>query len=117
MYEIETRTLTNQLKIESNRQYLDQQFYQMNETLTNLECRMNIVEEIMKNWNRMQDELNMIYTKIAVVCESQLALTTLMEGILTRLHTVAETEPPPEEFVDVGAERFAKAWDWNVSRV
>ena len=35
-----------------------------------------------------------------------------MEGISTRLDTVAETEPPPEEFVDAGAERLAQAWDW-----
>ena len=46
MDETETKTLTNQLKVESNRQYVDQHFHQMNETLTNLACRMNIVEEI-----------------------------------------------------------------------
>ena len=36
------------------------------------------------------------------VHESQRALTTSMEGISTRLDTVAETKPPPQEFVDVG---------------
>ena len=65
---------------------------------------MNIVEEITKNWNRMQQELTTINTKIVVVRESQLALTTLMEGISTRLDTIAETEPPPEESVDARAE-------------
>ena len=60
---------------------MDQQLYQINETLTSLARRMNIVEEIMKNWNRMQQELMTINTKIVVVCESQWALTTLMEGI------------------------------------
>ena len=46
VHETDTRTLTNQLRITSNRQYLDQQLYQINETLTNLVCRMHIVEEI-----------------------------------------------------------------------
>ena len=53
VYEADTKTLTNQLKIKSNCQYLDQQLYQMNETLTNLARQMNIVEELMKNWNHM----------------------------------------------------------------
>ena len=48
VYETDTRTLTNQLKITSNRQYLNQQLYQVNKTLTNLVCWMHIVEEIMK---------------------------------------------------------------------
>ena len=59
----------------------------------------------------------MINTKIAAVHESQLALTTLMEGISTRLDTVTKTEPPPEELVDAEAERLVRAWDWNVSGV
>ena len=62
----------------------------------------------------MQQELTTINTKIAIVRESQLALTTLMEGISTRLDTVAKPEPPLKEYVDVGAERLAKAWDLNV---
>ena len=117
VYETETRTLTIQLKIESNRQYLDQQLYQMNEALINLARWMNIVEEITKIWNRMQQELTTINTKIAAVRESQLALTTLMEGISTRLDTVVETKPPLEASVDAGAECLARAWDWSVSRV
>ena len=54
VYEIDTRTLTNQLRIMSNRWSLDQQLYQTNETLTNLVRRMHIVEEITKIWNRMK---------------------------------------------------------------
>ena len=71
MHETDTRTLTNQLRIASNRQYLDQQLYQMNETLTSLARWMHIIEEITKNWNRMQQELTTINTKIAAVRESQ----------------------------------------------
>ena len=67
VYETETKTLTNQLNIESNRQYLDQQLYQINETLTSLTCRMNIVEEITKNWNCMEQELTTINTEIVAV--------------------------------------------------
>ena len=70
LHETDTRTLTNQLKIASNRQYMDQQFHPMNETLTSLGRRMHIVEEITKNWNRMQQELMMINTEVAVVRES-----------------------------------------------
>ena len=76
---------------------------------------MNIVEEMTKNWNHMQQELTTINTELVAVRESQLALTTLMEGISTRLDTVAETKPPPEESVDAGAERLTRAWDLNVS--
>ena len=49
VHETDTRTLTNQLRIASNRQYLDHQLHQMNGTLTNLVRRMQIVEEITKN--------------------------------------------------------------------
>ena len=53
----------------------------------------------------------MINTKIAIVCESQLVLITLMEGISTWLDMAAETKPPSKEFIDTGAERLARAWD------
>ena len=65
----------------------------MNETLTNLACRMNIVEEITKNWNSMQQELITINIKITVVCEAQMPLHNLMQGISTRLDTIEETKP------------------------
>ena len=70
MHETDTRTLTNQLRIASNRQYLDHQLHQMNKTLTSLVRRMHIMEEITKNWNRMQQELTTINTEIAAVWES-----------------------------------------------
>ena len=38
-----------------------------------------------------------------------------MEGISTRLDTVGETEPPPEESVDPEAVRFSQAWDFDGS--
>ena len=76
----------------------------MNETLTSLVRRMQIVEEITKNWDRMQQELTTINTEIAAVRESQRALTTLMEGILTRLEAVPEIEPSPTEFGDSDAD-------------
>ena len=70
----------------------------MNETLTSLGRRMHIVEEITKNWNRMQQELTIrSIPRLLRFGESQTALTTLMEGISTRLDMVGETEPPPEE--------------------
>ena len=94
---------------------MDQQLYQMNETLTNLAFRMNIVEEITKNWNCMQQELTTIDTEIAAVRESQLALTNLMEGISTRLDIVVETKPPLEEFADAGVEQLARGWELNIS--
>ena len=75
VHETDTRTLTNQLRIMSNQHYLDQQLYQTNETLTSLVRRMHIVEEITKNWNRMQQELTAINTELVVVRESQWALT------------------------------------------
>ena len=53
VHEMETRTLINQLKIESNHQYVDQNFHQMNKTLTNLARWMNVVEENTKNLNRI----------------------------------------------------------------
>ena len=115
LHETDTRTLTNQLKIASNRQYMDQQFHPMNETLTSLGRWMHIVEEITKNWNRMQQELMTINTEVAAVRESQRALTTLMEGISTRLDTVGETEPPLEESVDPEAARLSRAWDFDGS--
>ena len=69
VHKTDTRTLTSQLRIMSNRSYLDQQLHHMNETLTSLICWMHIVEEITKNWNRMQQELTTINTEITVVRE------------------------------------------------
>ena len=69
----------------------------MNETLTSLVRRMHIVEEITKNWNRMQQELTTINTEIGAIREAQTALHNLMQGISTRLDMVVETEPPLEE--------------------
>ena len=89
----------------------------MNETLTSLVRRMHIMEEITKNWNRMQQELTTINTKIAAVHESQQALTTLMEGISTRLDAVPEIEPSPEEFGDSNADQLSQAWDFTGSGV
>ena len=115
LHETDTRTLANQLKIVSNQQCMDQQFHPMNETLTSLGRRMHIVEEITRNWNRMQQELMMINIEVAVVREAQKALTTLMEGISTRLDTVGETEPPPEGSVDPEAARLSRAWEFDGS--
>ena len=78
---------------------------------------MNILEEITKNWNRMQQELTTINTEIAAVCESQRALTTLMEGISTRLEAVPEIEPSPAEFGDFDTDRLSQAWDFTGSCV
>ena len=89
----------------------------MNETLTNLARQMNIVEEITKNWNRMQQELTSINTEIAAVCEAQQALTTLMEGISTRLEVIPEIEPSPAQFGDSDTDRLSQAWDFTGSGV
>ena len=78
---------------------------------------MQIVEEITKNWNRMQQELTSINTEIAAVRESQRAVTTLMEGISTRLEAVPEREPSPAEFGDLDADRLSQAWDFIGSGV
>ena len=78
---------------------------------------MHIVGEITKNWNRMQQELTTINTEIAAVRESQRALTTLMEGISTRLEAVPEIEPSPAEFGDSDADRLSQAWDFTGSSV
>ena len=91
VHETHTKTLTNQLRIASNHQHLDQQLYQTNEALTILVRQMPIMEEMTKKWNWMQQELTTINTEIFAVRESQKVLTTLMEGISIRLDTVAET--------------------------
>ena len=59
----------------------------------------------------MQQELTTINTEIAAVCEAQMALHTLMEGISTWLGNVPETKPPPEELLNRKAMRLAKAWE------
>ena len=65
----------------------------------------------------MQQELMTINTEIAAVHEAQQALTTLMEGISTRLEAVPELEPSPEEFGDSDADRLSQAWDFTGSGV
>ena len=80
---METRTLTNQLKIASDHHYMDEHFHSMNETLTNLACQMNIVEEIIKNWNCMWQELTTINTKIVAVCEAQMAFLVRWNLVLS----------------------------------
>ena len=114
MHEVETRTLTNPLKIASDCHYMDQYFHQMNETLTNLASQMNIVEEISKNWSHMQQELTTMNTEIVAIREAQMALHNLMEGILNWLDTVVEKKPPLEESLNDKATRLGEAWDWSV---
>ena len=53
MSEVEARATSNQLGLSSERQYVDTNFSEMNETLTSLTHRMKILEKITKNWNRM----------------------------------------------------------------
>ena len=65
----------------------------------------------------MQQELTTINTEIVAVCESQIALTTLMEGISTRLEAVPKREPSPAEFGDSDADQLSQAWDFNGSGV
>ena len=65
----------------------------------------------------MQQELTSINTEIVAICEAQQALTTLMEGILTRLEAIPEIEPSPAEFGDSDADRLSQAWDFTGSSV
>ena len=89
----------------------------MNETLANLVRHMHIVEEITKNWSRIQQELTTINTEIVAVRESQRALTTLMEDISTWLDAVPKREPSLAEFGDSDADRLSQAWDFTGSGV
>ena len=74
------------------------------------------MEEITKNWNRMQEELTTITTKIVAVHKSQLALTNLMEDILTRLDIMPEMGPMQDESLDDETRRLAKDWYSSGSR-
>ena len=46
---VKTRSQVNQLKLTKEREYVDTHFSQMDVTLTNVTCRLHIVEEIAKN--------------------------------------------------------------------
>ena len=48
--------------------------------------------------------------EIATVRKSHLALTNLMESILTRLDTMPETDPTQDESLDDKTKRLSKDW-------
>ena len=54
--EVETQSVVDQLNLTKEREYVDTHFSQMDATLTNLARRLHIVEEITKNWNKLQQE-------------------------------------------------------------
>ena len=78
---VEARSQVNQLKLTKEREYVDTHFSQMDATLTNLNRRLHIVQEITKNWNKMSQELTTMNTEVVVVRTTQMALQTLLEGI------------------------------------
>ena len=84
---------------------------QMDATLTNLTHRLNIFEEITKNWNKMQQELATMNTKIDAMRTTQRALQTLLEGMAKQMEGLAgivTTQGETSENV------MQQAEDWGV---
>ena len=74
MTEVEARATSNQLRLANERQYVDTNFCDVNETLTSLTHHIKIMDKTTEIWNCMQQVLNTINTKITMVCNAQMAL-------------------------------------------
>ena len=92
MIVVEARATSYQLGLSNQRQYEDTNFGVMNEILTSLTFHMKVVEEITRNWNLMEQELNTINTEIDALCNAQTALHNLMEGVVQQLDDLAGKE-------------------------
>ena len=92
MIEVEAIATANQLRLVSERQYVYTNLGEVKKILTSLAHRMKIVEEITKNWNRMQQELTTINTEMVVIHNAQVALRNLMEGVAHQLEELDKKE-------------------------
>ena len=92
MTEVEARATANQVRLVSERQYVDTNLGEVNKILTSLIHRMKIVEEITKNWSRMHQELTTINIEIAIIHNAQMALRNLMEGVAHQLEELDKKE-------------------------
>ena len=61
---------------------MGKKFNEIKPTLMSFTCRMKIVEEVTKNWKRMQEDLRSLNQEMAVVHKSHAVVQGLMEGIV-----------------------------------
>ena len=104
--DVETRSLVNQSQGTKDHEYVDIHFSQMQTTLMNVNHRLQDVEAITKNWDKMQQELILLNSEVAVIRSTQTGLHTLMEGLAKQMESSGGSGSTQEE-------TFGE--DWRVS--
>ena len=81
VHEVETRSLVNQSQRMRDRTDVDRQLGQLQTNVTNVNHRLDVVEAITKNSDKMQQELTLMNTEVAAIRSTQTGLHSLMEGL------------------------------------
>ena len=79
-----------QIRVDIEKAYMDKNFIEIWQTLIGLTCHMTIVEELTKNWNHMQVELQALNQQMAVICVLQMALQELIANLWEQLEDLAQ---------------------------
>ena len=76
---------------------MDSHFGQMQTTFANVNHRLNIMEIITTNWDKMQQELTMMNSETATMRSTQTRLHTLMEGLAKQMENLTSSGHTQEE--------------------
>ena len=76
---------------------VDCQLGQLQTNVTNVTHRLDVVEAITKNWDKMQQELTLMNTEVAAIRSTQTGLHSLMEGLAKQMEDLTSGGPTQEE--------------------
>ena len=103
VHEVETRSIINQSQRIRDREDVDRHFGQMQMNFANVNHRLDVVETITKNWDKMQQELTLMNTEVAAIRSTQTGLHSLMEGLAKQMENLTSGGTTQEETsADIG---------------
>ena len=70
---------------------------QMQMNIANVNHRLDVVETITKNWDKMQQKLTLMNTEVAAIRSTQTGLHSLMEGLAKQTEELTSGGPTQEE--------------------
>ena len=94
---VETRSLINQSQRIRYCEDVDSHFGQMQTTFTNVNHRLDVMETIKKNWDKIQQELTLMNSEVVTIRSTQMGLHTFMKGLPQQMENFIGSGPTQEE--------------------
>ena len=94
---LNTKTTVVSSRITTERAYVDRFFNNLEQTLNDLTCHVNIYEQIRKNWNLLRKDIQMMNYDIGTIRKSQTALQELLKNLVEQLEELVAKETPIKE--------------------